>query len=297
MAAHPLPAVIAFSRVARLGSFTRAAAELDVSPSALSQTVRTLEEHLGVRLLNRTTRRVGLTEHGARFLAQVAPGLEQIDAAFDDLDAVRDRPTGRLRINAGRIAIRTLVEARLPVFLARYSDVQVELFADDTLADLVAGGFDAGIRLGECLARDMVARPLGGPQRMLVVGAPDYYARHGSPRVPEDLIHHDCIRQRLPGSGRLLAWEFSRAGRDFEVDVGGRLIFNDSALMHGPVLAGLGLAQLFDTIVADDIAAGRLVPVLEQYTPSFPGFYIYYPARRQLAPKLRAFVDFMCHKN
>ena len=294
MAAHPLPAVIAFARVARLGSFTRAAAELEVSPSALSQTVRTLEERLGVRLLNRTTRRVGLTEHGARFLAQVAPGLEQIDAAFDDLDAVRDRPTGRLRINAGRIAIRTLVEARLPAFLARYPDVQVELFADDTLADLVAGGFDAGIRLGECLARDMVAQPLGGPQRTIVVGSPGYYARHGRPEVPEDLIHHDCIRQRLPGSGRMQPWEFSRDGQDFEIDVRGRLIFNDSSLARGPALAGLGLAQLFETMVAQDVAAGRLLPVLDAYTPPFPGFYIYYPARRQLAPKLRAFVEFMC---
>ncbi|RDZ26501.1 LysR family transcriptional regulator [Lysobacter silvisoli] len=294
MAAHPLPAVIAFARVAHLGSFTRAAAELEVSTSALSQTVRGLEERLGVRLLNRTTRRVGLTEHGARFLAQVGPGLAQIDAAFDDLDAVRERPTGRLRINAGRIAIRSLIEPRLPEFLARYPDVQVELFADDTLADLVAGGFDAGIRLGECLARDMVARPIGGPQRTIVVGSPDYYARRGTPRVPEDLIHHDCIRQRLPGSGRMQPWEFTRDGRDFEVDVGGRLIFNDSSLARAPLLAGLGLGQLFPVLVADHLAAGRLVQVLDRYTPPFPGFHIYYTARRQLAPKLRAFVDFMC---
>ncbi|NUO77054.1 MAG: LysR family transcriptional regulator [Lysobacter sp.] len=294
MSTHPLPAVIAFARVARLGSFTRAAAELDVSPSALSQTVRGLEERLGVRLLNRTTRRVGLTEHGARFLAQVTPGLEQIDAAFDDLDAVRDRPTGRLRINAGRIAVRTLIAPRLPQFLARYPDVQVEVFADDTLADLVAGGFDAGIRLGETLARDMVAQPLGGPQRLLVVGSPEYFARHGRPRVPEDLIGHDCIRQRLPGSGRMLPWEFTRDGVDFEVDVRGRLIFNDSSLAVEPVADGLGLAQLFETVAAQDLAAGRLEPVLTEYTPPFPGFYLYYPARRQLAPKLRAFVDFMC---
>lgn len=293
MSAHPLPAVVAFARVAHHASFTRAAAELDVSPSALSQTVRTLEGKLGVRLLNRTTRRVGLTEHGARFLAKIGPGLAQIEAAFDDLDDVRDRPTGRLRINTGRTAAQVLVEPHLGAFLARYPDVQVELFADESLADLVAGGFDAGIRLGECLAKDMIALPIGGAHRMAVVGTPAYFRRYPLPQVPEDLVEHECIRLRLSGSGRLQPWEFTRDGREFEVDVNGRLIFNDSAIIRRVLHDGTGLAQVFEAAVRNDIRSGRLVSVLEAYSQPFPGFHIYYPARQQLPPKLRVFVDFM----
>ncbi|MFD1298388.1 LysR family transcriptional regulator [Lysobacter gummosus] len=293
MAAHPLPAVLAFARVAHFGSFTRAAAELEVSPSALSQTVRGLESKLGVRLLNRTTRQVGLTEHGARFLDQIGPGLAQIEAAFDDLDAVRHRPTGRLRINVGRTAAKVLVEPRLPEFLARYPELEVELFADDTLADLVAGGFDAGIRLGECLARDMIALPVGGMQRQVIVATPGYFENRDKPRTPQELVGHECIRLRLPGSRRLYPWEFGRDGRDFEVDVEGRLIFNDGMMILSAARAGLGMAQLFEPIAREDVRAGRLVEVLGDYQPPFPGFYIYYPARKQLPTKLRVFVDFM----
>ncbi|WP_031372581.1 LysR family transcriptional regulator [Lysobacter antibioticus] len=293
MASHPLPAVIAFARVAHHESFTRAAAELELSPSALSQTVRTLEAKLGVRLLNRTTRRVGLTEHGARFLEQIGPGLAQIEAAFDDLNAVRDRPTGRLRINTGRVAARLLLEPNLPAFLARYPQMQVEVFADDTLADLVAGGFDAGIRLGECLAKDMIALPLGGPQRQIVVGSPAYFEQRTHPRTPEELVDHECLRHRLPGSGRLMAWEFTRDGREYEVDVAGRLIYNDSSLALNMVRAGCGLMQAFEPMVTEDLRRGGLVQVLDAYTPAFPGFHIYYPARKQLPTKLRVFVDFM----
>ncbi|MGO4261479.1 LysR substrate-binding domain-containing protein [Lysobacter sp. TAB13] len=293
MAAHPLPAVLAFARVAHFGSFTRAAAELEISPSALSQTVRGLESKLGVRLLNRTTRQVSLTEHGARFLDQIGPGLAQIEAAFDDLDAVRHRPTGRLRINVGRTAAKVLVEPRLPEFLARYPELEVELFADDTLADLVAGGFDAGIRLGECLARDMIALPVGGMQRQVIVATPGYFEHRDKPRTPQELVGHECIRLRLPGSRRLYPWEFGRDGRDFEVDVEGRLIFNDGMMILSAARAGLGMAQLFEPIAREDVRAGRLVEVLGDYQPPFPGFYIYYPARKQLPTKLRVFVDFM----
>lgn len=293
MASHPLPAVLAFARVAHFGSFTRAAAELDLSPSALSQTVRALEAKLGVRLLERTTRRVGLTEHGARFLERIGPGLAQIQAAFDDLDAVRHRPTGRLRINTGRTALKVLLEPRLPAFLARYPELEVELFADDTLADLVAGGFDAGIRLGECLARDMIALPIGGPLRQQVVAAPAYFARNAQPERPEDLVGHDCIRLRLPGSRRLHAWEFAEDGREFEVDVGGRLILNESQPILEAARAGLGMAQLLEPTTRADVAAGRLIAVLDAFQPPFPGFYLYYPARRQMPTKLRVFVEFM----
>jgi DNA-binding transcriptional LysR family regulator len=291
--ANPLPAVVAFARVAHHASFTRAAAELAVSPSALSQTVRALESQLGVRLLNRTTRRVGLTEHGARFLERVQPGLDQIDAAFDDLDDVRGRPTGLLRINLSRLAAKLLILPRLGEFMARYPELQLELFADDTLADLVAGGFDAGIRLGECLARDMVAVPISGMQRGVVVATPAYFERHPPPLTPADLATHDCIRFRLPGSGRMMSWYFGRDGREYEVEVRGRMICNDDAMACSVARDGFGLAQLFEDSVRDDLASGRLVQVLHDDTPPFAGFHIYYPAREQLPTKLRVFVDFL----
>jgi len=290
MAPPPLSAVFAFVRVAHHASFTRAAVDLDVSPSALSQTVRALETYLGVRLFNRTTRRVGLTEQGERFLQQVSPGLRQIDAAFADLDFLRDRPAGRLRINLPRIAAERLVLPRLPAFLARYPDVQVELFIDPALTDLVEGGFDAGIRLGESLGRDMVALPVGPQQRQVVVAAPGYFRQHPPPGTPQALVEHECIRYRR-SNGRLMAWEFTREGRDFEVEVTGRLIVNESELALRLARAGLGLTQVFEAQVGEDLASGRLLRVLDDWQAPFPGFYIYYPAREHLPPKLRVFVE------
>lgn len=287
-----LPGVAAFARVARHASFSRAAAELDVSPSSLSQTIRSLERRLGVRLFNRTTRRVALTEYGARFLEQVGPGLDRIESALLDLEDVRDVPAGRLRINLPRIAAERIVLPRLAEFRRRCPQVDVELFVEAALSDLVAGGFDAGIRLGECLARDMVALPVGPPQRQVIVAAPAYLARHGRPRAPEDLIGHACIRYRR-SNGRLMPFEFGRDGRDFEVQVDGALIANDSELSRRMALEGLGLAQLFESQAADDVAAGRLERVLDDWQQPFEGFYIYYPAREQMAPKLRAFVDLL----
>lgn len=287
-----LPGVAAFARVARHASFSRAAAELDVSPSSLSQTIRSLERRLGVRLFNRTTRRVALTEYGARFLEQVGPGLDRIESALLDLEDVRDVPTGRLRINLPRIAAERIVLPRLAEFRRRCPQVDVELFVEAALSDLVAGGFDAGIRLGECLARDMVALPVGPPQRQVVVASPAYLARHGRPRTPHDLIEHACIRYRR-SNGRLMPFEFGRDGRDFEVQVDGALIANDSELSRRMALEGLGLAQLFESQAADDVAAGRLERVLDDWQQPFEGFYIYYPAREQMAPKLRAFVDLL----
>ncbi|SEM26397.1 DNA-binding transcriptional regulator, LysR family [Pseudoxanthomonas sp. GM95] len=292
MAASPLPAVVAFTRVAHHASFSRAADELGVSPSALSQTVRGLEQQLGVRLLHRTTRRVGLTEHGARFLEQVRVGLDQIDAAFQTLDAVRDTPAGLLRITLPRLVAERLVMPRLPAFHARYPQVQVELFVDRYMVDLVAEGFDAGVRLGESLARDMVALPIGPMHRQVVVGTPDYFARHGVPATPADLVHHACILHRLT-SGRLMPWEFTRDGRDFEVEVHGPLISNDSEVAYLAACSGLGLVQCFSELAQADLAEGRLVSVLQDWQLPFAGFHIYYPAREHLPPKLRVFVDFM----
>lgn len=292
MSAPSLPAVAAFACVARHGSFTRAAAELGVSTSALSQTVRALEAQLGVRLLARTTRRVGLTEHGGRFLQRVAPGLQQIDAAFADLDFLRDRPAGILRINLAAVAAEQLVCPHLPDFLARYPEVTVELYADRTLADIVEGQFDAGIRLGECLQRDMVALPLGPMQRQAVVATPGYFARRGVPATPDALTGHDCIRWRR-SDGRIQPWEFTRDGRDFEVEVDGRLVVNDTVMGLDALRRGTGLGQVFAWQVRGDIAAGRLQSVLEDWQAPFPGWFVYYPAREHMAPKLRVFIDFM----
>ena len=289
---NALHAVAAFVRVAHHGSFTRAAAELNVSTSALSQSVRALESRLGVRLLSRTTRRVALTEHGQRFLQRVAPGLQQIDAAFDDLDFLRDRPVGTLRINLPAVAAEQVVCPRLPGFLRRYPEVTVELYADRTLADIVAGGFDAGIRLGECLARDMVAVPLGPMQRQVVVATADYFARYGEPDTPAALSRHECIRWRR-SDGRIQPWEFTRDGRDFQVEVGGQLVVNDSGVGLTALYCGAGLGQVFECQVVDMLASGQLQRVLDAWQAPFPGWYIYYPAREHMAPKLRVFIDYL----
>lgn len=293
MATPPYAAVWAFTRVARHASFSRAAEELEVSPSALSQTIRNLEQQLDVRLLQRTTRRVGLTEHGQRFLQQVSAGLGQVDEAFEDLENTREQPVGHLRINLARTAARDLVLPLLPGFMARYPQVQVELYTDDGMADLVAGGFDAGIRLGEALAQGMVAVPISPLQEMAVVATPAYLQRYGTPATPSDLAGHDCVRFRLPGSGRLLAWDFSRDGRDFVVEVSGRLIVNDSALLRMAALSGQTLAQLMASVVAQDLRDGSLQRVLQAYTPPFPGYYLYYSSGRQMPRKLRVFIDYL----
>ena len=291
MSAHPpLSAVVAFARVADHASFSRAADALGVSPSALSQTVRALEARMGVRLLHRTTRRVTLTEHGARFLERVRSGLAQIEAAFEDLDAVRAVPAGKLRINLPHYAAELLVLPHLPGFLARYPQVEVELFVEPALVDLLAGGFDAGIRLGESLARDMIAVPIGPRERQVVVASPDYLARHGRPQTPAELVGHACIVLRR-SNGRLMPWEFTRDGRDLQVEVSGPLVFNDSALIHVAARAGMGMAQGFEALMAPDIAAGRLCSLLQDWQQPFAGFHLYYPAREQMAPKLRVFID------
>lgn len=288
----PLSAVVAFTRVAHYASFTRAADDLGVSPSALSQNVRALEAQMGVRLLHRTTRRVTLTEHGARFLQRVSGGLAQIEAAFEDLDSVRAVPAGKLRINVPGTVAERLVLPHLPSFLARYPEVEVELFVEAALADLLDGGFDAGIRLGECLAKNMIAVPIGPPERQVVVATPEYFACHGEPQTPAELVDYPCIVHRR-SNGRLMAWEFTRDGHDFEVEVSGRLVFNEAKLIHMATSAGMGLAQSFETLVAADIAAGRLRSVLQAWQQPFAGFHLYYPAREQMAPKLRVFIDYL----
>lgn len=291
-----LPALAAFACVARHASFSQAAIELGMSASAASQSVRTLERRLGVRLLHRTTRRVGLTEPGERLLREAAPALERIGGALQALEESRDVPAGRLRITAPRIVVEQMLLPHLPAFSMRFPHVEVELAVQAALTDLVAEGFDAGIRLGESLADGMVAVPLGPPQRLVVVAAPDYLRRHRPPETPQALAAHACIRYRR-SDGRLMPWEFTRDGHDFSVEVGGGPIFNDSGLGRRMAIAGLGLAQVFEAAAAEDLAAGRLQRLLDAWQPPFPGFHLYYPSREQLAPKLRVFVDFMRDAN
>ncbi len=291
-----LPALAAFACVARHASFSQAAIELGMSASAASQSVRTLERRLGVRLLHRTTRRVGLTEPGERLLREAAPALARIGGALQALEESRDVPAGRLRITAPRIVVEQMLLPHLPAFSARFPHVEVELAVQAALTDLVAEGFDAGIRLGESLADGMVAVPLGPPQRLVVVAAPDYLRRHRPPETPQALAAHACIRYRR-SDGRLMPWEFTRDGHDFSIEVGGGPIFNDSGLGRRMAIAGLGLAQVFEAAAAEDLAAGRLLRLLDAWQPPFPGFHLYYPSREQLAPKLRVFVDFMRDAN
>ena len=290
MSAASLSDLHAFACVARLRSFRRAAAELAVSPSALSHALRNLETRLGVRLLNRTTRSVAPTEAGERLLARLSPALRDIQGALDEVNAFRDSPLGSLRLNAPRPACEQVLAPLVAAFLARHPGMQVELVADDALVDIVAAGFDAGVRFGERLQQDMVAIPIGPPQRFIVVGSPDYLARHGVPRTPRELTAHRCIRIRFPG-GALYRWEFSRAGESLDIEVNGALTVGEMPLMIHAAERGLGLAYVYASYAADALAAGRLVSVLDDWRAMDERFYLYYPSRRLLPAGLRAFVD------
>lgn len=287
-----LPALAAFACVARLASFRQAALELGVSPSALSQTIRNLERRLGTRLLQRTTRTVGLTEPGQRLLQETVPALARIGNALQAVEESRDVAAGQLRITTPRFAAEHLLLPFLPAFHARHPQVSVELSIQPALVDVVAGGFDAGIRLGESLAAGMIAVPLGPMLRQVVVAAPDYLRRHGVPERPEALVAHACIRHRN-SDGRIMPWEFSRDGHDFHVEVDGPLLLNDSHLGLQAALAGCGLQQVFEHTARAELEAGRLQRVLDDWQLPFAGFHLYYPSRDQLAPKLRVFIDFM----
>ncbi|MCA9519074.1 MAG: LysR family transcriptional regulator [Myxococcales bacterium] len=279
-----------FAAVAREVSFTRAATALRVSPSAVSQAVRALEERLAVRLLDRTTRKVGLTEAGRVLVDALEPALGRVGAALGALEEAADAPRGTLRLTVPKLAVATLIAPRLDAFARAYPDVVLDVTAEDRLVDLVAEGYDAGIRLGEMLARDTIAVKLTGPLRAVIVGAPAYLARRGTPREPADLHAHDCVRFRMT-SGAVYRWELERDGRAVEIDVGGPLVTNDSALMVAAAVAGVGLAMAMEEQVADHVAAGRLVTVLDAWCPPFPGFYLHTPSRAQMPAKLRAFID------
>ncbi|ARP64517.1 LysR family transcriptional regulator [Mesorhizobium sp. WSM1497] len=281
----------AFLAVAREESFTRAAAKLGVSQSALSHTVRALEERLGVRLLTRTTRSVSPTEAGERLLRTVGPRLDEIETELIALSALREKPAGAIRITAGEHAADAVLWPAIAPLLPDYPDIKVEIIVDYGLTDIVAERFDAGVRLGEQVARDMIAVRIGPDMRMAVVGSPAYFATRPKPRTPQDLTTHNCINLRLPTYGGLYAWEFEKAGRELKVRVEGQLVFNTAALRMNAVLAGLGLAYLPEEQVTAHLANGRLVRVLADWCGPFPGYHLYYPSRRQATPAFSLLVE------
>jgi DNA-binding transcriptional LysR family regulator len=281
----------AFVAVAQAHSFTKAAARLGISPSALSHAMRGLEERLGVRLLARTTRSVAPTEAGERLLTVVLPHLQGIESELSALNLLRDIPAGTIRLTASEHAAYTVIYPVLARLAADYPEIKIEVNVDNMLADLVAGRFDAGIRLGEHVERDMVAVRIAPDMRMAIVGTPAYFERHPRPETPQDLTQHECIGIRLPTHGGLLPWEFDKDGRSITVRVEGQLIFNTMSLALRAVLDGLGLGYCLDDMAAEAIADGRLIRVLEDWCEPFPGYHIYYPSRRQLSPALRLLID------
>ena len=280
----------AFAVVAEQGSFTRAAAELGMSQSALSHAMKSLEERLGVRLLSRTTRSVSTTEAGETMLRSLRPALEDIASGVDAVGALRGKASGTVRITATKHAVSTVVMPVLPRFLASHPDIRVDMLIDDSLTDIVAERIDAGIRFGDIVEKDMIAVRIGPDIRMVVVGAPSYFADRKVPRTPRDLAGHRCINYRRVRAGGLYAWDFEDKGRPFQVRVEGPLSFNNADLIREAALAGQGLAYVYDDEVAADIKAGRLIRILEKWCPAFPGYYLYHPSRRQTPPALSAFI-------
>jgi len=292
MRLNHLDGLLAFWKVAEHRGFTAAAAALEVSPSALSQAIRALEARLGARLLNRTTRSVSLTEAGEAYLSRIGPALGDVLEAGEQLNALQGKPSGVLRINAARISIAMVLQPLLAGFLKAHPDVQVELTNDEGYIDIVERGFDAGVRLGESVQKDMVAVPLGGPLSVAIVGSPDYLNRHPAPRHPSDLVHHNCVRFRFSGSGAIHRWELLVDQRIVEYEIGGSLTISDSMFSVDAALDGVGLAYTFEQLALPHIKAKKLKRVLGAFSPTFPGFYLYYPSRRQQPSKLKAFVDY-----
>jgi DNA-binding transcriptional LysR family regulator len=291
MSRENLNDLFALLAVARERSFTKAAARLGVSQSALSHTVSGLETRLGLRLLTRTTRSVAPTDAGERLLRTVGPRLDEIDAEIAALSALRERPAGTVRITAGEHSADTILWPALAKLLPDYPDIKVEIDADYGLIDIVAGRYDAGVRLGEQVAKDMIAVRIGPDLRWAVVGAPSYFARQPRPRTPQDLTAHACINMRLPTYGGLYVWEFENAGRELKVRVEGQLVFNNIALRLNAALAGFGLAYLPEDQVLTHLAEGRLIRVLADWCPASSGYHLYYPSRRQPAPAFAVLVN------
>jgi DNA-binding transcriptional LysR family regulator len=288
--------LLAFVAVAREGSFTRAAAQLGVSQSALSHTIRALETRLGIRLLTRTTRSVSPTEAGERLLRSVGPRFEEIEAELAALSELREKPAGTIRITATDYAADTVLWPKLARFLPNYPDIKVEINIGYGLVDIVAERFDAGVRFGDQVAKDMIAMRIGPDVRMAVVGSLDYFAKRSLPKTPQDLTAHDCINLRLPTYGGLLAWEFEKDGKQVNVQVQGQWVFNTTPQMLRAALAGFGLAYVPEDLVRRHVAEGKLKQVLKNWSPTFPGHHLYYPSRRQSSPAFVLVLNALRHQ-
>lgn len=286
-----LPDLDLFLSVARHGSFSRAARERGLTRSAVSHAIRDLEAQLDVRLFNRTTRSVAPTEAGLALIAELSPAIETVTQALARIDEFRDAPHGTLRINMPRSAVPILA-AMLPEFTASYPHIHLDVVTDDRLIDIVRDGYDAGVRFGESLAMDMIATPFGPWQRMVATASPAYLARNPTPRTPSDLLSHPCITRRF-SHGAIYRWEFEKDGRAQNIAVNGPYIFDDPTLALAVARAGTAIAFTFERFARDDIASGALVPILEDWSPAFPGFHLYYPSRRLMPRALRVFVDFI----
>ncbi|MET0776621.1 MAG: LysR family transcriptional regulator [Pseudomonas mandelii] len=273
-----------FSAVAQERSFTRAAARLGMSQPALSRAMRQLEERLGVRLLSRTTRSVSPTEAGEHLLRVIAPRFEEIDNELALLSEFRDKPAGKLRITAGEHCAVTVLQPVLAKLLPGNPDLNIEIIVDYGLTDIVAEGFDAGVRLGQQVAKDMIAMRIGPDMRMAVVGSPAYFARYPKPKIPSDLMQHNCINLRMPTHGGLFLWEFEKKGQELKVRVEGQMVFNNIAMRLETALQGLGLAYMPEDLVQEHVAQGRLIRVLADWCEPFSGYHLYYPSRRQSSP-------------
>lgn len=282
----------AFLCVAEKLSFRAAAAELGVTPSAVSQIVRGLEERVGVRLLQRTTRNVGLTEAGEHFIAQLRPAFDGIDVAFESLMAMNGRPSGLLRLTMLRTGYHDVLRPKLAAFLAAYPDIRIEICLQEALSNIVTEGFDAGIRLGHSLDREMIAVRVSPDQRLVVVGSSDYFARCGKPAHPRELHAHQCIGLRM-STGAVARWTFLDGDKELELAVNGSVVTNDGSVLVDAAVAGVGLAYVFENMVKELVADKRLVRVLDAYCPHIPGYFLYYPSRQHLAPKLEVLIAFL----
>jgi DNA-binding transcriptional LysR family regulator len=291
MARENLNDIVAFLAVARERNFTKAAAKLGVSQSALSHTMRSLETRLGVRLLTRTTRSVSPTDAGDRLLLAVGPHFEEIQSALDGIGALRDKPSGNVRITAGLHVTETILWPKLQPMLRKYPEVHLEIVVDYGLANIVADRFDAGVRLGEQVAKDMVAVRIGPDFRFIVVAAPSYFANRPEPKAPQDLTSHCCINLRMPTYGGVYVWEFERAGREINVRVDGQLTFNSSKQILDAALAGFGVAYLPEDTATPHIERGRLTQVLDPWCAPFPGYHLYFPSRRQSSTAMSLVID------
>ncbi len=283
--------LVAFLTVAEELSFTRAAAQMGTSQSSLSHTVRRLEERMGVRLLTRTTRNVVPTEAGEKLMKTLRPAIDEISGQIDALTAMRQRPGGNIRITSSRHAAETILMPAVKRLMADHPDVNVEISVDQRFVDLVAERFDAGVRLGESIEKDMIAVRIGPELRMVVAGSPDYFARHPKPETPHDLTQHRCINLRLPTLGGLYIWEFERNGRPLNVRVDGQFVCNDVPMIIDAALDGLGLTCLPDDHLGPLVREGRLIPVLEDWCEPFPGYHLYYPSRRLASPAFALLVE------